>query len=62
MPSLEVEYEKILTETTEAVLFLVEDEEVWIPKSQMEEEIEDLDREGGEFTIPEWLAVEKGLD
>lgn len=31
-------------------------ETVWLPKSQVE-----YDQDSGTFTMPEWLALEKGL-
>lgn len=44
-----------------AILFYDGDKEVWLPKSQ----IEDIDLEIAEpmaqVTIPEWLAMERGL-
>jgi len=37
-------------------------EDVWLPKSQMSDDVEDVDVEDFlSTTIPEWLAVEKGL-
>ena len=50
-------YDEILTETDLAYLFVIDGEEFWIPKSQ----IEYLDTEEQEFDIPRWLAEEKGL-
>ncbi len=47
--------------TAKAVLIDVGDgEEVWIPESQIVDEYED-DEGLMVFTIPEWLAIEKGL-
>jgi hypothetical protein len=49
----------IRRETDDAVLFKIEDgllgETVWIPKSQILDQNDDL------FEIPEWLAIERGL-
>lgn len=38
--------------------YAIEDDDgiVWLPKSQV-----DLDESDGTFTMPEWLAIEKGL-
>jgi len=35
--------------------------EVWIPKSQIEDQCEDRDGKITSIFIPEWLALEKGL-
>ncbi len=53
---------EIVRET--AAAFLISDDgqtDVWVPKSQVE-----MDQDGGPgdtiiFTMPEWLAVEKGF-
>lgn len=43
-------------ETPSAWLVLTEDgKKVWLPKSQVEDNCD------GTFTLPEWLAIEKGL-
>lgn len=48
-------------ETDLAWLFVIGDDEVWIPKSQIEKE--ERGRLGdGTVWIPEWLAIEKGLE
>ena len=39
----------------EAILVSDGDEEVWLPKSQISDNMD------GTFTLPEWLAQEKGL-
>ena len=51
---------KILLETKEALLVFDGDNEVWLPKSQIEY---DFFEKGKEITIeiPEWIAIEKGL-
>lgn len=55
-----VYFDEIVRETHDAYLLDVGDdaERVWIPKSQVRE----LDVEGCNLTIPEWLAIEKGLE
>ena len=58
---LEAEFKR---HTELAVLVSDGDESYWIPKSQIEEEIDwDSLGEGNEIgvTIPEWLAEQKGL-
>lgn len=45
---------EIRHETEKAYLIFDGTKEVWLPKSQVE--VED-----GEVTMPEWLAMEKGL-
>lgn len=42
-----------------AVLMDIEGEEVWVPKSIMEE-WPDVDDEG-EIELPEWFAIQEGL-
>lgn len=54
---VEVTYDEHEHETPDAHLFIIDDEKVWIPKSQME----DWDPNHKTFEIPEWLAEEKGL-
>jgi len=54
---VDIDYEEHVHETPEAHLFVVEDEKVWIPKSQLEH----WDPGQNTFTIPEWLAEVKGL-
>lgn len=53
----EVAFEDIVHETDKAFLIKFAEGEIWIPKSQ----VKDLDKDGLTVTIPEWLAVEKGL-
>lgn len=54
----EIDYSEILAETDLAYLFnVVDNGEMWIPKSQIVEH----DRALKSFYIPEWLAVDKGL-
>lgn len=42
-------------ETEKAIMIFDGDKEVWLPKSQVE------DNGDGTFTMPEWLALDKGL-
>lgn len=51
-------------QTDMAVLVQAGDEDIWIPKSQIAEDLDwdDYEKEDDiEFTIPEWLAEEKGM-
>lgn len=43
-------------QTELAWLMTIEDEQVWLPKSQCE-----WDENEGTILVPEWLAIEKGL-
>ena len=66
--AVRVEYSKKLHETDKAKLFRVDSEDVWIPKSMIEQEEQEEQEEdgankaGGYFWIPRWLAEEKGLE
>ncbi len=62
------EYEVFLIHETDKAILVSEDEEqestVWIPKSQIMENVWD-GIEAGDLiiiTVPEWLAIEKGLE
>lgn len=48
-----------LRQSANAVLLDIEGEEVWVPKSIMEE-WPDVDDEG-EIELPEWFAIQEGL-
>ena len=53
---IEVEIEgEVVRETERAWLIDVDGDEIWLPKSIC------TDNEDGTFTVPEWLAIEKGL-
>lgn len=55
-----VEFQVItLRESDLAVLFDIEGEEVWVPKSLMEDWPDEDDE--GEIEIPEWFAIKEGL-
>lgn len=60
---VEIYVKEVVKETDAAFLFVTEgDEEVWIPKSQMENEI--CCQEGDtdlEVSVTRWIAEEKGL-
>lgn len=50
-------WDRIEHETDDAILFAFGDEEVWLPKSQI-----DVDEEEGMLDIPLWLAEEKEIE
>lgn len=57
-----VQVDRIKVETDKAFLCLIGDEEMWLPKSQIED-VDDYE-EGDtdvELAISEWIANEKGL-
>ena len=51
-------FDEIIKETKLAKLFRFDNYETWIPSSQ----IQDLDEDGKTMEIPDWMAVEKGLE
>ena len=51
-------YDNVKVTTEKAYLIIFHKEEVWIPKSQ----VNDFDRENKTFAIPEWLMYDKGLE
>lgn len=58
----EIEFTEIVHTTDTALLVLIGDEEVWIPRSQVEdgESVEEGDGPGT-LVVSEWIAREKGL-
>jgi hypothetical protein len=64
-----VEFEDVVVkaETPDALLCFIGDSmastEVWIPKSQIDDDSEVYDEgsSGGTLIVSEWIAVEKGL-
>lgn len=48
-------------ETEKAWFFFDGNTEVWLPKSQVEWDPSDRDPNVGTMTMPEWLALDKGL-
>lgn len=64
MTFLEFDNVKLIRQTDKAGLFEFEDgEEVWLPWSQIEENADDVSKDGdvGTLSVAEWLANEKGL-
>lgn len=63
--SVTIVVDKIKKATSKAILVVYENEEIWLPVSQLElDECDDLE-EGAQdvsLTISDWIASEKGLD
>ena len=53
-----LEYEQLVTETDKAYLFAFGDENVWLPKSQ----VEDIRETALEVDIPRWLMEADNLE
>jgi hypothetical protein len=62
MRTVMIQVEEVRRETDLALLFVVDGEEVWVPKSQIEEsdEISEGD-EDIEVNVAEWFAEQEGL-
>jgi hypothetical protein len=59
-----IENVKCKKETDRALLCIIEGEEVWIPKSQLDDDSEvfnDGNNAEGKLVITEWIATQKGL-
>jgi hypothetical protein len=54
--STEIEYDDIEHETDRAIMFNIDNRLVWLPKSEIT-----FDRDEMTIELPEWLATEKGL-
>lgn len=55
---------KCLRETDAALLCVIDGEEHWIPKSQVDDDSEVFDSDEnseGTLIVTEWIAIEKGL-
>jgi hypothetical protein len=52
---VEIEFDEVEHETSDSVLFLIGDDKVWLPKSQI------IEQDDGVVTIPEWLAIDRDL-
>lgn len=58
-----IDFEEILEESPNALLVNIENEEVWIPRSQIEEgQKVDVGDCYGELSITQWIAEKKNLD
>ena len=62
MPWIKVEYDDILRATDKAVLVLIDDEELWLPNSQIDADYsKEVGQGAGSMHVTEWIANEKGL-
>lgn len=62
MAWVRVEYDDILRATEKAVLLLIDNEEVWMPNSQLDADYSERVGQGeGHMYVTEWIAGEKGL-
>ena len=52
---------QLLEETERAGLFLIEEEEVWLPWTQVDEESVPREGEEGDLYVRRWIAIEKDL-
>jgi len=53
---VETDFDELLKETAMAWLIRIDEEEIWLPKSQC-----DMDEAGCVIDVPEWLALDKGF-
>ena len=59
-----IDFDEIEVTTDDAIKIVIDQEKVWIPRSQILDEMDDDFEIGsgpGWIEIPEWLALEKGL-
>jgi hypothetical protein len=58
-----IQYDAILKETEFAFLVKFDNDEIWIPKSQIKNGFfESLDEGGGELSVAIWFEKDKGLE
>ena len=63
-PGIAFENVTCIAATPKAILCIIDEDEVWIPQSQVHEDSEVFDNEDhseGKLVITEWIAKEKGL-
>ena len=53
---VEINFDEVIKETALAYLIRIDEDEIWLPKSQC-----DMDQAGHVVDIPEWLALDKDL-
>ena len=62
--NVSIEVEKVKVETDKAILVIVEDEEVWVPKSQIHEDSEVYSlksgKDGGTLVVTQWFGQKAG--
>jgi len=56
--SVSIDYDHRVNETAKAILFLIDGEEYWIPKSVI---IDDDEEESGSIEVAQWFAEKEGL-
>lgn len=60
--TVQIQNVTVARETDAALLVNVEGEEIWIPKSQIDDDSEVYKKDTeGTLVIPRWLAEEKGI-
>jgi hypothetical protein len=59
--TIDLKYDEIMAQTERAILFRFDNEEVWLPRSQIEDPNE-LDDCGGEVSVQYWIVKEKELE
>ncbi|KKK79902.1 hypothetical protein LCGC14_2828880 [marine sediment metagenome] len=52
---VEIDIDEIVRESEDAILVAIDTEEIWIPKSQIDE------YDDNQVSVKEWIAIEKGL-
>lgn len=57
-----VVYDRVLKCTEKAILFLFDQDQVWIPISQIDGDSSSLSEEGGTVDVAQWLVDEKNLE
>ena len=63
-PTVSFQNVRVIRETGAALLCVIEEEEIWIPKSQIHDDSEVFDSDensDGRLVVSEWIAVQKGL-
>ena len=56
MDDISIEYESLIKETEAAYQILIDDQNIWLPKSQVR-----IYPKNKKVHLPEWLALKKGL-
>ena len=58
---IDLAYDAIIARTEKAILFLIGDEERWVPKSLIEDP-DELEEGGGDVSIQFWFVEKEGLE
>lgn len=56
MDDVKIDFDELSKETEAAFLIVIDDEKIWLPKSQVR-----VYPKAKTAYVPEWLALEKGL-